>query len=189
VTIRERDGHAPQHLELPPGGYVLLYGEDLVEGLGSAHGGPDLLLEVPKPHYLMQLMPSCCVSVDEFTCIGGGALLQLRYLAMALAYDHKPFAVEHALRAWARHRPNDHGQIDLAAVADTEWKQMNLSFAYELPLYAAVLTPALMAVPAVDDAYPDARRVLDMLAPFHRLPLEYVPATSPTRAFCGGAWL
>jgi len=74
-------------------------------------------------------------------------------------------------------------------VISTEWKQINLSFAYELPLYASLLGPALGAVTCCDEGYADAKRLVDMLAPFTPLPPTLVPAHSPTRGFTGGAWI
>jgi hypothetical protein len=70
-----------------------------------------------------------------------------------------------------------------------EWKPLNFSFAYELNVYAHLLTPLLRAVPVGDEIYAEARRVLDLLSELHAMPLEYVPAHSPVRGFCGGSWM
>ena len=77
----------------------------------------------------------------------------------------------------------------MSSVASGDWKQMNLSFAYELPLYASLLTPCLSGVASSEEGHAEARRLLDMLAPFRHLPLSCVPAHSPTRRFAGGAWI
>ena len=194
VQIRGRDGLEPTTLELPAGGYVMLFGEELSEvGLGggvlASGASTDPLAELPKPHYRMQAVPFCGVSLDESSCIGGHQLLLLRSLAMAVATGGSTAAVLGAMHAWLRRRPVDRGQVELHAVAASEWKPLNFSFAYELPLYASVLTPILANVPASDDAYAEARRLLDMLAPLHPLPLAWLPTNSPARTFAGGAWL
>ena len=188
-----RDGGYPhsEAFDLPAGGYVMLYGEGLLEaGLGGHAAEP--LSDCPPPHFRVQALPLCCVSLDEFACVGGHSLLLLRALARALSRDDP---VVGALRAFIRRHPADHfGHASLAAVAGGdashgEWRQINFSFAYELPLYASLLRPALAAVTATDDIYPEARRLLDMLEPFVPLPTTFVPSHSPTRSFFGGAWL
>jgi|EP00966_Prymnesium_polylepis_P211236 hypothetical protein len=66
---------------------------------------------------------------------------------------------------------------------------LNLSHAYELPLYRALLLPDLEAVPAVHEASLEARRLCEILTPLRALPREWVPSQSLVRSFCGGMWL
>jgi len=194
---------APSDVELPAGGYVLLYGERLEEflaqpsadGTGGGSGTPGPLDDLPKPHFRVQALPLCSVSLDEHACVGGGAFLLLRHLAMAYANSGARGATD-ALRTWGRRRPVERERasehIDLSAVgmaAANEWKPLNFAFAYELSIYAQLLTPALRAVPLGDSIHPEARRLLDLLAAFRAMPLEYVPSQSPVRTFCGGCWL
>ena len=96
-----------------------------------------------------------------------------------------------AVTDWTLRRPADRGYADLHGVAsaDLNWKQLNLSFGYELPLYASVLGPSLGSIGCTEEGFAEARRLLDMLAPFTPLPPNMVPPHSPTRAFLGGAWL
>lgn len=184
------DGGAGMSLELPTAGYVLLSGEGLAEsGLGRS---PEWLSDLPQPHFRIQALPLACVSLDEYNIVGGHALLVLRHLAKCLADQAGALgavtAATSALKGWTHRRPTDHGLDDLAAVASAEWKQINLSFAYELPLYASLLLPVLSAVPCADETYAEARRLVDMLVPFTPVAGTLVPSQSPTRAFIGGAW-
>ena len=55
---------------------------------------------------------------------------------------------------------------------------------------AGAVAAASADVPDSDEAgLAEARRLLDLLAPFTPLPPTLVPPTSPVRAFLGGAWL
>jgi len=187
-------------IELPAGGYVMLYGERLQEELaqaatpeGTGVPGAGVLDDLPKPHFRVQALPLCSVVLDEHACVGGGGFLLLRMLAMARASGGSAVG---ALRAWGRLRPVERERasehIDLTAVGAAvlnEWKPLNFSFAYELNVYAHLLTPLLRAVPVGDEIYAEARRVLDLLSELHAMPLEYVPAHSPVRGFCGGSWM
>ena len=189
-------------IELPAGGYVMLYGERLHEELQAATPegagvpgvpGAGVLDDLPKPHFRVQALPLCSVVLDEHACVGGGGFLLLRMLATARASGG---SVVGALRAWGRLRPVERERasehIDLTAVGAAvlnEWKPLNFSFAYELNVYAHLLPPLLRAVPVGDEIYAEARRVLDLLSELHAMPLEYVPAHSPVRGFCGGSWM
>jgi hypothetical protein len=182
-------------IELPAGGYVMLYGERLQEELAQAATpeGAGVLDDLPKPHFRVQALPLCSVVLDEHACVGGGGFLLLRMLAMARASGGSAVG---ALRAWGRLRPVERERasehIDLTAVGAAvlnEWKPLNFSFAYELNVYAHLLTPLLRAVPVGDEIYAEARRLLDLLSELHAMPLEYVPAHSPVRGFCGGSWM
>ena len=187
-------------IELPAGGYVMLYGERLQEELaqaatpeGTGVPGAGVLDDLPKPHFRVQALPLCSVVLDEHACVGGGGFLLLRMLAMARASGGSAVG---ALRAWGRLRPVERERasehIDLTAVGAAvlnEWKPLNFSFAYELNVYAHLLTPLLRAVPVGDEIYAEARRLLDLLSELHAMPLEYVPAHSPVRGFCGGSWM
>ena len=212
---------APSCVDLPAGGYVILYGEQLQDGLQMATENPNPLRDLPAPQFRVQAMPLCCVAIDEHACIGGGSFLLLRLLAKAFA-DGK--CVVTALRVWVskrsiqRERALEH--IDLTLVGSAmsdEWKPLNLSFAYELSLYAQLLSPALKSIPFGDEVsfieclarvhramviivptllhlllvqvYSEARHLLDMLSEFRGMPLDYVPLQSLVRSFCGGAWL
>ena len=152
-----------------------------------------MLDDLPKPHFRVQALPLCSVVLDEHACVGGGGFLLLRMLAMARASGGSAVG---ALRAWGRLRPVERERasehIDLTAVGAAvlnEWKPLNFSFAYELNVYAHLLTPLLRAVPVGDEIYAEARRLLDLLSELHAMPLEYVPAHSPVRGFCGGSWM
>ena len=191
VQIRGPGGHVPKQFELSVGGYVLLYGEDLADVVhgGVSGGGADALAELPQQRYCVQVLPLCCVSIDEFSCIGGSALPVLRCLANTLAAGGGAAGLLVALKAWLRRWPSDRGHLNLTRMLNSEWKMINFSFEYELSLYATLLVPALSTVPASDEAFAEARRLLDMLAPFHQMPVDFLPSTSPTRSFCGGAWI
>lgn len=193
VSVRGHAAHEPPtSIELPSGGIVILYGTELVETQLAAAlpgGAGDPFADFPSPMYRVQALPLCSVSLDEANCIGGHSLLVLRHLAGALAAGGARAGVLHALAGWTRRRPSDFGQADLHVVACAEWKQMNFSFGYELPVYASLLTPVLARVPAADPMHAEARRLLSMLAPFEPLPLAWLPTNSPTRVFAGGAWL
>jgi len=148
----------PMEAELPSGGYVMVYGEELQEALSAADassGSSGPLAELPTPHFKVQALPLCSVAVDESTCVGGGVLLLLRLLARAVADGE---SLVRALRLWTRRRlvelerASEH--IDLSVVGAAvarEWKPLNFSFAYELSIYSQLLLPSLRTVPSSDE--------------------------------------
>lgn len=157
-------------------------------------------------HLFLQVAPLASVSIDEYTVAGGSQLLLLRHLVMVKTAGG---SVEDALRdaypARLPHQPPlpDPELLDLALFeslippdagrgAPQTKRLVGLSHAYELPLYKAILQPELEAITASGDPplniVPEARRLVELLAPFRPLPLEYVPGQSLVRAFCGGAW-
>ena len=101
-------------------------------------------------------MPLSTVSVDEHNVAGGCSLLLLRRLALAKATGAP---LEDAFKAWMAEyrREIDPDLVDLAVfetVASDAGRPtqtcrlFNLSFAYELPLYKALLQADLEAMPA-----------------------------------------
>jgi len=191
VTVQADEGAPEKTLELPQGGYVLLYGEELHKALlPGADGAPPPLADLPTPPLCIQALPLVCINLDDYSCVGGGALLLLRLLAKSL----KPggVGVLKQLKLWKQKRPVDceraSEHIDLASVGGAigEWKPLNFSFAHELPIYASLLTRHLAAVPISDSIYPESRRLFDLLSAFDPMPLSYLPSHSPVRVFCGG---
>ena len=171
-------------LELPQGGYVIVFGEDLQKTLGGDGAAPPLA-DLPTPHFRIQALPLVCVNIDDYTCVGGGALLLLRALAKSLAPGG--VGVLSQLSAWKRKRPVDceraFEHIDLTSVggAISEWKPLNFSFAYELPVYASLLSRHLGAVPISDDVRPRPPR---RIAPPPCRHLRSPPRASPRLRSC-----
>jgi len=94
----------------------------------------------------------------------------------------------------ARDRPRQARLKDQA-----ESRVLGVGFQYELPLYRALLSPALEAAAAklnsvehehvIKGAALQARALLELLASVRALPLEQVPTLTCVRSLCGEGWL
>ena len=141
-------------------------------------------------------MPLSSLNVDEYNVAGGCSLLLLRRLAMAKAAGG---ALEDAFKSWMAdyRRDVDPDLVDLAifetvasdaarASSHQTCRLFNLSFSYELPLYKALLQPALEAIPASHSNSPEVRRYSPLLTVTNRTRPRFVarayhspPLTTP----------
>lgn len=163
-------------------------GVETADGGGGGGGDRGPLSDLPQPHSRLHVAPILSLALDELCCVNGPTLLQLRALAHGVSSGQGLGA---ALRVASRRRAADaarccHGGADLCGLGGGEWKQLNFAFACELPLYASLLLPPLLAIPTSDDTFVEAKRHIDLLSHFLPMPLSHVPPQSAMRSFCGG---